>query len=214
MSHSYKYRECFKIPDPAAYMGKFVGLYIKLHWPPEATIAGNIAGSVPFFSDMKFIDMLGLNDYTIAQRDISYVSELPLRDLFDVKKIFTDRGRSEIIREVLKRFLPWQLIPGHGKGDGNYVLSKKPEYIIIGPAEGDTKPWFLGDREILADPNFYKNYKLKEITIEISDSLHSFYTPTEKGKLTFRYYERQKTKLMRKCADRGNVFKKEKVFQK
>ena len=192
MSHSYKYRECFKIPDPAAYIGKFAGTYIKSHWPPDATIAGNIAGSIPYFSDLRFIDMLGLNDYRIAQRDTSAENNFPLWKLIDIKQLFSYRGRSEIVKQVMNKYLPWQLIPGHGKGDGSYVLSKKPEYIIIGLAEGDTKPWFLSDKEILSDPDFPENYALKEVTIDVPDALHTFYAATQTGTLRFRYYERKK----------------------
>ena len=105
-------------------------------------VAANIAGSIPYFSDMNFIDMLGLNDYTIAQRNISYDYGSFFKAAVDVKKIFTVQGRSEIIHNITENYLPWQLIPGHGKGDGQYVLSRKPDYIIIGPAEGDIKPWF------------------------------------------------------------------------
>ena len=93
-------------------------MYIKGHWPPEATIAGNIAGSIPYFSDLKFIDMLGLNDYRIAQRDTSSAYNFPIWKLMDSKKLFTRQGRTEIVQEVTKGYLPWQLIPGHGKGDG------------------------------------------------------------------------------------------------
>jgi len=67
----------------------------------------------------------------------------PIWRLIDIKKLLLSKGRSEIVQEVTNKYLPWQLIPGHGKGYGKYVLSRKPEYIIIGLAEGDTKPWFF-----------------------------------------------------------------------
>jgi arabinofuranosyltransferase len=190
-SHSDKYRKCFTVPDQAAYIGKLVGLYIKAHWPAHATVAANTAGSTPYFSNMKFIDMLGLNDYTIAKSDTPSDDMSFFRDFVEVKKIFTGDGRREIIQYLTKRYLTWQLMPGHGKGDGPYVLARKPEYIIIGPAHGDTKPWFLSDKEIIAATDFYKNYELKEATIKISDTLHRYYQPTKTGNLTFRYYERQ-----------------------
>jgi hypothetical protein len=136
--------------------------------------------------------MLGLNDYSIAQRDTSSEYNFPIWRLIDIKKLFTQQGRSEIVQEVTKKYLPWQLIPGHGKGYGKYVLSRKPEYIIIGLAEGDTKPWFLSDKEILSDPDFPNNYALKEVPIDVPDALHSFYAATKTGTLLFRYYERKK----------------------
>jgi hypothetical protein len=140
---------------------------------------------------MKFIDMLGLNDYTIAKSDTPSDDMSFFRDFVEVKKIFTEDGRREIIQHLTKRYLAWQLMPGHGKGDGTYVLARKPAYIIIGPAQGDTKPWFLSDREILNAPDFYKNYELKEVTINLSDTLQRYYRSTKSGNLTFRYYERQ-----------------------
>ena len=92
MRHSDKYTRCFPVPDAAAYIGKFVGMYIKSHWPPEATIAGNIAGSIPYFSGLKFIDMLGLNDYCIAQRDTSSAYNFPIWKLMDSQKAFYPAG--------------------------------------------------------------------------------------------------------------------------
>jgi hypothetical protein len=193
MSHSYKYKYCCKVPDPAAYLGKCVGAYIKEHWPHNAIVAGNIAGSLPYFSDIStFIDMLGLNDYTIAKRKVSYDYSFFIRQAFDINRLVTAQGRSEIIHNITSKYLSWQLIPGHGKGDGKYVLSRKPDYIIIGPAEGDIKPWFLGDKEIISSPVFYDNYQLKQVSIKTEDKFHSYYPPTETGILTFRYYERKK----------------------
>jgi arabinofuranosyltransferase len=192
-SHSYKYRTCFTNPDEAAYTGKLIGLHIRDHWPAHATVAGNAAGSIPYFSHMKFIDMLGLNDYTIARQKISYGYSSLLKEALKTGKLFTRRGRAEVVAEITKQYLPWQLIPGHGKGDGQYVLSRKPDYIIIGPTEGDTKPWFLGDKEILDNPDFHENYQLKEVSINApTDRLHYFYYPTKTGILSFKYYERSK----------------------
>jgi hypothetical protein len=192
MSHTYRYRMCFKVQDPAAYMGKFVGLYIKKHWPANATVASNTAGSIPYFSDMNFIDMLGLNDYTIAQRNMSYEYGSFLKEIMDIKKLLTFQGRSEIIRNITKGYLPYQLVPGHGKGDGRYVLSRKPDYIIIGSSDGAEVPSFLGDREILNSTDFQKNYHLKKIPIRIYDQFYTFYWATKTGILNFRYYERNK----------------------
>ena len=136
--------------------------------------------------------MLGLNDYTIAQRKVSYDYNFFIRQAFDVNRLVTAQGRSEIIHNITSKYLSWQLIPGHGKGDGKYVLSRKPDYIIIGPAEGDIKPWFLGDKEIISSPDFHDNYQLKQVSIKTEDKFHSYYPPTETGILTFRYYERKK----------------------
>jgi len=92
-----------------------------LHWPAGSLVALNTAGAPAYFSPgMRFIDMLGLNDWHIARRTISTVNE------------------------------PMQRLPGHAKGDGAYVLSREPDFIIAGYAEGQevTQSSFFGDREL------------------------------------------------------------------
>lgn len=144
--------------DPAAAIGKQVGNYISKHFAPKSVIATNSAGAVAYFApDHYFIDMLGLNDRTIAKRD-----NFPIRT-------------------------HWQQFPGHSKGDGKYVLSRHPNYIILGPAEGTVANtanekkvsvvWFLSDQEIAEAPAFVSNYQLK--TVSLSNTL------------IFNYYERK-----------------------
>ena len=145
-------------PDPAAAVGKQVGKFISQHFPEGTLIATNSAGAVAYFApNHDFIDMLGLNDKVIAKR-----TDVPLRT-------------------------HWQQFPGHSKGDGRYVLSRDPDYIILGPAEGmmanstlEKSPdvvWFLSDQELSDDPDFHKRYVLK--TAELSDTL------------TLTYYQRR-----------------------
>jgi arabinofuranosyltransferase len=193
MTHSYKYKMCFKVPDPAAYIGKIVGLYMKENWPHNCTVALNIAGSIPYFSKAAcFVDMLGLNDYTIARRKISFDYSFLLNDSIRIKKLFSSQGRSELAAQITRKYLPWQLIPGHGKGDGEYVLSRKPDYIIIGPAQGDITPCFLGDKELLSSPDFKRDYELKQVQIRAADKFNAYFDKTETGILTFTYYEKKK----------------------
>ena len=75
------------------------------------------------------------------------------------------------------------------------MLSLKPDYIIIGPAQGSTEPWFLGDKEILEDPDFAKDYELRTATFPVLDSHAKDYEPTEDGSLTFTYYQRRSDAL-------------------
>ncbi len=50
---------------------------------------------------------------------------------------------------------------GHEKGDGVYVLSRRPHIIILGGPEGSATPWhFPGDRQIAASPEFQRDYAL------------------------------------------------------
>ena len=50
--------------------GREAGIWLKENVPGNAVIATNTAGSIPYFSGLKTIDMLGLNDAHIAHRNI------------------------------------------------------------------------------------------------------------------------------------------------
>lgn len=143
--------------DDAAREGSLVGRYINNNWPDGSLIALHTAGSTPYFgSKHRYIDMLGLNDAHIAKRKVS---------------------------ELL---LPWQNIPGHSKGDGAYVLSREPDYIIAGPALGKQveNPWFLSDLELALNPDFDRLYKLRHRLI-FDDA------KPEDGVRVLTYYQRR-----------------------
>ncbi len=152
-------------PDPAAYSGTIIGHHVVGKWPDGTLIATNNGGSLPYYAaDYRFIDMLGLNDPVIARR----VVEAP-------------RSR-------------WQLLPGHAKGDGAYVLGRDPDVIILGPAEGTSaeQPWFLSDFELADLPAFRNGYVLRRETIDVRDRpLHQRFPSTRSGTLPFVYYERR-----------------------
>jgi len=190
LRHSYKYKNSFAVPDPAAYIGKHVGLYIKENWPENATIAVNTAGSTPYFSGLRSIDMLGLNDYTIAQREITYNYDQLPHTIKEFTALLSSQGRKKLINNLTQQYLPWQLIPGHGKGDGLYILSRSPDYIIIGPAQGAERAWFLSDQEILASPEFSQTYARQKVRIPITDKYYSYFPEIENGFLTFTYYKK------------------------
>jgi hypothetical protein len=126
--------------DPAALFGRLVGEYIAQNWKPGALVALHTAGSTPFYSpDMTYIDMLGLNDKHIARRRV----------------------------ETAQTW--WQRQPGHSKGDGAYVLSREPDYIIVGPAMGTyiDHPWFLSDLEMGRNPEFFAKYQLRQEVFDL-----------------------------------------------
>jgi hypothetical protein len=150
--------------DWAAMKGEVIGKFIDGNFPPNSLIAANTAGSTPFYApNDRFIDMLGLCDTTIAHRQ-----NITLRTL-------------------------WQKIPGHFKGDGKYILSRKPDYIIIGPANGMKidSVGFLSDLEISQQPEFYMNYYRCDTMLELRYK-QGLLGREEAEPLPFLYYKRRK----------------------
>lgn len=190
LRHSYKYKNCFSIPDPAAYLGRHIGTYIKKHWPRNAVVALNTAGSIPYYCRLQCIDMLGLNDYTIARRDMPRKNDLGPTTLTEIFALLSSEKRAAFKQKVLNTYLPWELIPGHGKGDGAYVLSREPDYIILGSAQGSTQAWFPGDKELISSPDFARNYRLQQVTIPVTDAYASYFEATRTGELLFTYYKK------------------------
>ncbi len=151
-------------PDAAARVGSLVGAYLEQNLPEPSTIAVATAGSTPFFAPRHmFIDTLGLNDPHIAKRE-----NVPIRTR-------------------------WQTEPGHGKGDGQYVMSRSPDIIIIGPAEGTTSDqathWFLTGLELSEMPQFQQCYEEVRASVKPSEltvwSARTFSKPLE-----LVYYQR------------------------
>ncbi|WP_298909221.1 hypothetical protein [uncultured Aliiroseovarius sp.] len=152
-----------KLKDPAAFYGEIVGQYINDTWPEDITIALNTAGSTPFVAGEKraFIDMLGLNDVTIAKRE-----NVPM----------------------LAERQSW---PGHAKGDGAYVLARKPDRIIIGPVTGVdvSEAWFLTGKELELMPEFSQCYKRVVEPVSFSKELTPPFEDAP-NPLPFVYYVR------------------------
>ena len=152
--------------DPAAYFGSAVGRYIATAWPEGSLVALNTAGSTPYHAPHhRYIDMLGRNDTTIARRRIT------------------------------SRRLPWQWAPGHSKGDGAYVLSRSPDYIILGPATGTKadRPRFLSDLEIAQDPEFTFEYERVHASIGREFlTRDAGWHPAPSWRCSFTYYKRER----------------------
>ncbi len=129
------------IADVVAERGKETGLWLQENVPPDSLLATNTAGSVAYYSRLKIIDMLGLNDEHIAHREI------------------TTLGKG---------------FAGHEKGDGKYVLSRKPDYIMFGSATGNKEPRFLSDREMAVEKEFKENYVYKQYILPSGRALHIY----------------------------------------
>jgi len=114
---------------------KLVGRALREHLPSTATIAVNASGALPFVSELRTIDMLGMNDAHIAHRPV------PL-------------GRG---------------LAGHEKGDGRYVLSRRPEVVLLGGvtvvdelpkslSRVRWRPRHRSERELMRLPGFRREY--------------------------------------------------------
>jgi len=78
---------------------------------------------------------------------------------------------------------------GHEKGDGFYILDKKPDIIVMGNFEGSKTPIYRSDIEIFNNPAFKERYRLK---------VHKIFTAGRKGggrdnsrEIYFYYYEKK-----------------------
>ena len=139
-----------------ARRGSVFGTYMNERFRDPMLIAAATAGAAPFHGTRHaFIDTLGLNDPIIAQRQ-----NVPMR-------------------------AAGQFWPGHSKGDGEYVLSRKPDIIIIGPVEGVplqyAQEWFLTGVELRELRGFIDCY---EETVEQVD-------PSELDVWSARYFDHE-----------------------
>ena len=126
----------------------------------------NSAGATPYFApNLRFLDMLGLNDTTIARR-----KSTPM-------------------------ILPYQIVPGHAKGDGRYVFERRPDFIIAGPSNGSDiyHARTLSEYELSHIYEFKSTYRLKTVRIPTADfARYDEYSETRSGEMLFTYYERIK----------------------
>ncbi len=128
--------------DRVAIRGKEVGLWLKYHVAPGTLIATNTAGTIPYYSGLPVVDMLGLNDLQIAHRAIP------------------DMGVG---------------LAGHEKGDGKYVLGRKPAIVQFHSSLGRLEPSFRSDRELYDLPDFHLTYHPVTIMIPSLNERAVFY---------------------------------------
>jgi len=142
-----------------------LGKHIASKWPPGSLVALNTAGSTPFYArDLRFVDMLGLNDAHIARRPITVIQ------------------------------LPWPDGPRTPEGDGEYVLRRRPDYIILvlrrelrSESLCFSPTWRLGET-----PLFLRLCPPRE-HLDVTDlKRFELYDATRTGMLTFTYYERRR----------------------
>jgi hypothetical protein len=122
-------------PGRVSERGIAVGHFLREHAPADAIVAVNVAGTIPYYSGLRAIDTLGLNDEHIAHIEVE------------------DMGAG------------WA---GHEKGDGDYVLSRGPDYVIFASAHGSKKPRFRGDHELFDSVDFQDAYDLHRYPLQTS----------------------------------------------
>jgi hypothetical protein len=92
---------------------------------------------------------------TNAAGALPYFSGLPVVDMLGL----TDR-------HIARRPADRRQWIGHEKGDGAYVLARRPDLIVFGGPEGSVEPWsFPSDREIAAAPEFGRDYELRRVRL-------------------------------------------------
>jgi hypothetical protein len=82
-------------------------------------------------------------------------------------------------------------LPGHAKGDGSYILNRRPDYIIAGWAEGQpvADSPFSGDQQLAVSPDLARCYRLERAQLAY-DPAYARVGPARPNPLTFTYYRR------------------------
>lgn len=85
---------------------------------------------------------------TNAAGALPYTSRLPVIDMLGLTDRTIARSRPDVRQWV-----------GHERGDGAYVLGRRPGLIVLGGAEGALEPWpFPGDQQLFHAPQFHTAY--------------------------------------------------------
>jgi hypothetical protein len=118
------------LQETYVHQGIRIGRWMRENLPPETLLATNTAGTIPYYSKLRVVDMMGLSDRTIAER-----TNLPTA---------------------------WK---GIEKGDGRYVLGRRPDFIQFASSLGSPHPKFLSDIEIYLEPAFHERYDLVSLEV-------------------------------------------------
>jgi hypothetical protein len=92
---------------------------------------------------------------TNAAGALPYFSRLPVIDMLGLTDAHIARSHADRGQWI-----------GHERGDGDYVLDRRPDIIIFGGPEGSQAPWsFPGDQQIATDPRFVRDYELQRVAL-------------------------------------------------
>lgn len=112
---------------------------------PDGLVAANAVGALGYYSDLRILDMMGLNDAHIARYGNKDARVVPGHQAGD--------GEYVLARE------PDYIIP----------LNLKPEYQWR-----HVEPYYIGDRELADLPGFREDYRLRIVKLEEGRSVSIF----------------------------------------
>lgn len=169
--------------NPAAALGEFVGRVLEDRLAPGTLVAAATAGSVPYFArSLSFIDTLGINDQHIAS-----TAPAPMP-------------------RALREPDGWSAVAGHRRGDGAYVLARRPDLIMLGGANGDIDPWFLGDFQLLMLARFRADYSPWRLLVAVPSSYKEWVVDQidpQTGRLPITVYVRRDSPVWPVLARQG-----------
>ena len=129
--------------------------YLQQQAPPGSLVAATPAGAIAYYMDHPVIDMLGLTDKHIARAQGVYQEGWV-------------GGRA-----------------GHEKGDGAYVLSRAPDYILMGNVAVVPEPLdeqamrnklvLKSEHELWDIPEFHRRYELVSVRLS-NEGLFQYFT--------------------------------------
>lgn len=88
---------------------------------------------------------------------IPYESRLPTVDMLGL--VDAHVARSHLAREA------GRVRRGHERGDGAYVVAKRPSVVLLGTSAGSFEPVFAADRDLLRQPEFSTLYRPFELSL-------------------------------------------------
>lgn len=120
--------------DRVSLYGRDNGRFMRAHFPADFTIATNTAGTIPYYSGLRAIDMLGLADHTIARRRVANLGH---------GRPGHEKGDGAYVLRRAPELIQFCSAMGNEQG-----------------TTPDRHACFLSDRELAALPDFRRNYAL------------------------------------------------------
>ncbi|MCA8949834.1 MAG: hypothetical protein KDE27_10055 [Planctomycetes bacterium] len=108
----------------------------------QPLVAVDAAGGMPYASELPHVDMLGFNDATIARTPIQ-----------------------PFVYAAVEQILHRYYVPGHMKGNGTYVLDRRPDLVLFCSAPCTLVPMFASGYEMEDDPRWLAEYRCAMLSL-------------------------------------------------